>query len=336
MMTWGVLAAVMMFVKTPLQFYVLRFFLGMAEAGFFPGVIFYLMQWFPPEMRARAVSRFYISLPLSSVVMGMLAGALLGLQGRLGLAGWQWLFLVEGVPAIALGFVFLFYLPDTPAHAAWLTRDEQHWLIARIREDAAAGGHIESFGRGLLDVRVWQLALLSICMLGSIYAYTFSAPAILTKLTGFSVTNVGFLVAGMNLMGAAGMILNAIHSDRVGERYWHVIVPFLVITCGFLVGGLSMQPWIAVPALAAMVISHSSLQGPLLSIPAIFLKGRSAASGIAAMNMIGMLGGFLGPYWMGLARDLTGDYQRGLLTLTLPGLAAAGIMFAMWRSSRRL
>jgi ACS family tartrate transporter-like MFS transporter len=334
MVTWGVLAAAMMFVKTPVQFYVLRFFLGMAEAGFFPGVIFYLMQWFPPEMRARAVSRFYVSLPLSSVVMGMLAGALLGLQGRLGLAGWQWLFLVEGLPAIALGFVFWCYLPDTPAHAPWLAPEEQDWLLARIRNDAA-GGHIESFGRGLLDVRVWQLALLSICMLGSIYAYTFSAPAILTKLTGFSVTNVGFLIAGMNLMGSAGMIVNAIHSDRVGERYWHVILPFLVITTGFLIGGVSSLPWIAVPALAAMVISHSSLQGPLLSIPAIFLKGRSAASGIAAMNMIGMIGGFLGPYWMGVARDLTGDYQRGLLTLTLPGLAAAGVMFAMWRSTRQ-
>jgi MFS transporter, ACS family, tartrate transporter len=324
-----------MFVRTPVQFYVARFFLGMAEAGFFPGVLYYLMQWFPPETRARAVSRFYVSLPLSSVVMGMLAGTLLGLQGRLGLAGWQWLFLVEGLPAIALGFVFLFCLPDTPAHAPWLAPAEQEWLLGRIRDDAAAGGHVESFGRGLLDVRVWQLALLSICMLGSVYAYTFSAPAILTKLTGFSVTNVGFLIAGMNLVGAAGMILNAIHSDRVGERYWHVIIPFLVITCGFLVGGLSSLPWIAVPALAAMVISHSSLQGPLLSIPAVFLKGRSAASGIAAMNTIGMLGGFLGPYWMGVAKDFTGDYQRGLLTLTILSFTAAATMFVMWRSSRK-
>lgn len=335
MLTWGALAASMMLVRTPGQFYVVRFLLGMAEAGFFPGVLYYLMQWFPPEMRARAVSRFYVSLPLSSVVMGLLAGALLGLQGRLGLAGWQWLFLVEGLPSIALGFVFLFCLPDTPAHAKWLTREEQEWLIGRIRDDAAAGGHLESFGRALLDVRVWQLGLLSICMLGSIYAYTFSAPAILTKLTGFNVTNVGFLIAGMNLVGAAGMILNAIDSDRVGERYWHVIVPFLLIACGFLVGGLSSLAWLAVPALAVVVISHSSLQGPLLAIPAIFLKGRSMASGIAAMNMIGMIGGFAGPYWMGLAKDFTGDYQRGLLTLTVPGFIAAATMFVMWRASRK-
>jgi MFS transporter, ACS family, tartrate transporter len=335
MLTWGALAVAMMFVKTPVQFYVVRFFLGMAEAGFFPGVLFYLMQWFPPDMRARAVSRFYVSLPLSSVVMGLIAGALLNLQGRLGLAGWQWLFLVEGLPAIALGVVFLLCLPDTPAQAAWLAPEEQAWLLTQIREDAAAGGHTENFGRALRDPRVWQLGLLSLCMLGSTYAYTFSAPAILKKLTGFSVTNVGFLIAAMNLLGAAGMILNAIHSDRVRERYWHVIVPFLVIAAGFFVGGSSLLPWIAVPALAVAVISHSSLQGPLLSIPSIFLKGRSAAAGIAAMNTIGMLGGFIGPYWMGLAKDFTGDYQRGLLTLTIPGLAAAAIMFSMLRSAQK-
>jgi ACS family tartrate transporter-like MFS transporter len=335
MLTWGVLAAAMMLVRTPVQFYVLRFFLGMSEAGFFPGVIFYLMQWFPPEMRARAVSRFYISLPLSSVAMGMLAGALLNLQGRLGLAGWQWLFLVEGLPSIALGIVFLFCLPDTPAHATWLAREERDWLLARIRDDAAAGGHTENVGRALRDPRVWQLGLLSLCMLAVSYAYTFSAPAILKKLTGFSVAYVGFLIAAMNVLAAAGMILNAIHSDRVRERHWHVIVPFLVISAGYFVGGVSSLPWIAVPALAATVISYSSLQGPLLSIPAIFLKGRSAAAGIAAMNMIGMLGGFIGPYWMGLAKDFTGDYQRGLLTLTIPAFVAAAIMFGMLRASRR-
>jgi ACS family tartrate transporter-like MFS transporter len=335
MLTWGVLAMGMMFVRTPVQFYVVRFFLGMAEAGFFPGVVFYLMQWFPPEMRARAVSRFYVSLPLSSMTMGLLAGALLNLQGRLGMAGWQWLFLVEGLPSIALGFVFLFCLPDTPADARWLAPEEQAWLLTQIRDDAASGGHSDDVGRALRDPRVWQIGLLFLCMLGSAYAYIFSAPAILKKLTGFSTMNVGFLIAGMNLLGAAGMILNAVHSDRVRERHWHVIVPFLVMTGCYLVGGLSVSPWLAVPALAVAVISYMAVQGPLLSIPAIFLKGRSAAGGIAAMNMIGMLGGFLGPYWMGLAKDLTGDYQRGLLTLTIPCFAAAAIMFFMLRRSLR-
>src|SRR5277367_6883206 len=140
MFTWGLLAISMMFVKTAPQFYIVRFLLGMAEAGFFPGVVYYLMQWFPPERRARAISGFYVSLPLSSVVMGGVAGALLNLQGRLGLAGWQWLFLVEGLPAIVLAVIFLVHLPDTPADAKWLHPEERRWLLAQIHADAALGG----------------------------------------------------------------------------------------------------------------------------------------------------------------------------------------------------
>jgi MFS transporter, ACS family, tartrate transporter len=333
MITWGALAIAMMFVRTPLQFYVMRFLLGMAEAGFFPGVVFYLMQWFPPEMRARAVSRFYVSLPLSSVVMGAIAGSLLNLQGRLGLAGWQWLFLVEGLPAILLGVMFLVGLPDGPADAKWLTGDERAWVLEQIRVDACAGGHTHDVGRALLDPRVLQIALIFLFMLGSTYAYTFSAPAILIGLTGWSATKVGFLISVMGLLGALGMILNALHSDRSRERHWHVAIPFLIIATGYLLGGVSINPWLVVPALAAVVIAHMSLQGPLLAIPPMFLKGRSMAAGIAAMNTVGMLGGFLGPFWMGIAKDLTGDYQRGLLTLTLPAFGAAAITLWMRRAA---
>jgi len=335
MLTWGLLAIGMMFVKTAPQFYVMRFLLGMAEAGFFPGVVFYLMQWFPPEMRARAISRFYISLPLSSVVMGSIAGALLNLQGRLGLAGWQWLFLVEGLPAIILSVIFFLHLPDTPADAKWLEPSEREWLLKRIHVDTASGGHTHDVVRALLDPRVFQIGLVFLCMLGASYAYQFSAPAILQRVTGLSTTNVGFLIAAMGLAGAVAMILNAMHSDRTGERYWHVIVPFLVIAAGYAVGGLSARPWLVVPALAVAVITLSSLQGPLLAIPPTFLKGKTMAAGIAAMNTLGMLGGFIGPYWMGIAKDWTGDYQHGLLTLTIPSLIAAAIILWMWRNSRR-
>jgi ACS family tartrate transporter-like MFS transporter len=334
MLTWGLLAIGMMFVKTAPQFYVMRFLLGMAEAGFFPGVVFYLMQWFPPEMRARAISRFYISLPLSSVVMGSIAGALLNLQGRLGLAGWQWLFLVEGLPAIVLSIVFFLHLPDTPADAQWLEPSEREWLLERIHVDTASGGHTHDVIRALLDPRVLQIGLVFLCMLGLSYAYQFSAPAILQKVTGMSITHVGFLIAGMGLLGALAMILNAMHSDHTGERYWHVIVPFLTIAASYAVGGLSTVPWLVVPTLAVAVVTYSSLQGPLLAIPPTFLKGKTMAAGIAAMNTVGMLGGFIGPYWMGIARDLTGDYQHGLLTLTIPALIAAGIILLMWRNNR--
>ncbi len=335
MITWGVLAIAMMFVKTPMQFYVLRFLLGMAEAGFFPGVVFYLMQWFPPEMRARAISRFYVSLPLSSAVMGALAGALLNLQGKLGLAGWQWLFLVEGLPAIVLSVAFLVWLPDGPADAKWLTGDERAWVLEQIRVDACSGGHTHDVGRALLDPRVLQIGLIFFCMLGANYAYTFSAPAILIKLTGWNATNVGFLISGMGLLGAAGMILNARHSDCRRERYWHVAIPFFILTGGFLIGGLTTAAWLVVPALCFTTVAYMALLGPVLAIPPLFLKGKSMAAGIAAMNTVGMLGGFVGPYWMGIAKDMTGDYQHGILTLTVPSLAAASIVLWMRRVARR-
>jgi ACS family tartrate transporter-like MFS transporter len=331
MLTWGALAIGMMFVRTPLEFYVMRFLLGVAEAGFFPGVLFYLMQWFPPGARARAVSRFYVSLPLSSVVMGSIAGALLGLQGHFGLAGWQWLFLVEGLPAIALSVIFLRCLPDTPAQAPWLSQAERQALLTAI---VAAGGIETAHAphhplQALKEPRVWLIGVLFLSMLSCNYAFAFSAPVILQKLTGFATARVGLLIAIGGLLGGAAMLGNAAHSDRSGERYWHVIVPFVLIAAGFVLGGTTLRPWLAVPALLLTMVANSALQGPLLATPGDFLKGSTAAAGFAAMNMIGMFGGFLGPYWMGVARDLSGNYQRGLVTLAVPALLAAGIILQL-------
>src|SRR5690349_13488411 len=166
MITWGLLAMGMMFVKTPVEFYIVRFLLGMSEAGFFPGVVYYLSQWFPANARARTVSRFYVALPLSSVFMGGLAGALLSLQGRLGLAGWQWLFLAEGLPAVLLSAVFFFFLPNTPADAKWLAAEERDWLLDRLRADNSAIGepHAEGALSAIFNPRVWQLGLFLLCL----------------------------------------------------------------------------------------------------------------------------------------------------------------------------
>jgi ACS family tartrate transporter-like MFS transporter len=329
MFTWGLLAMGMMFVRTPVQFYVMRFLLGMAEAGFFPGVIFYLGQWFPQHMRARAISRFYVAYPVSTVLMGAIAGLLLDLQGKAGLAGWQWLFLIEGLPAIVLSIVLLVSLPSSPEEAKWLTAEERQWILHHVLPSGAADGHRKNIGRALLDRRVWQISLVFLCMLGASYAYTFSAPAIVQGLTGLSIRNVGFLVALMNLLGAPAMILNAMHSDRTKERYLHVAIPFLLVTGGYLVAGLSVAPFIAVPALALSSLSYFSLQGPLLALAISFLHGKSAAAGIATMNTVGILGGFLGPLGMGLAKDLSGSYQRGLLMLVIPTGIAATTIFLM-------
>jgi MFS transporter, ACS family, tartrate transporter len=339
MFTWGLISMGMMFVKTPLHFYVMRFLMGIAEAGFFPGVIFYLTQWFPARGRARAISRFYIAFPLSSAVMGSLAGLLLNLQGHLGLAGWQWLFLLEGLPAIVLSIIFLMCLPNGPQEARWLSNNEKSWLLEQLEADrraAAATGHGGGeLGRVLREPRVWALgAFMFFTYIGS-YAYTFTAPAMIRKVTGLNIANVGFIVAILGVLGAVAMILVGLSSDRSGERYLHVILPCLLVAVGFAAAGLSFSPWIALPAFAIIVAGHSAMQSPVWTIPSSFLADRSAAAGIAAVNTIAILGGFVGPYWMGLAADFTGGYQRGLLTVAIPLLAAAAIMVGMRRDHLR-
>ena len=240
MFTWGLLAAATMFVRTPWEFNTLRFLLGVAEAGFFPGVIYYLTLWFPAKMRARAVSRFYIALPLSSTVMGSLAGWLLGLGGKLGLAGWQWLFLLEGIPSVVFSLVILLVLPDGPAKVPWLTEEEKAWLRRQLEADGARAhlGHGAGVMQALTSPKVWMIGLFFFCVLTCNYGYSFSAPAILQGVTGWNVAQVGYLVAGLGLAGAAAMLLVGAHSDRSGERALHVIVPCLLMAAGFLVGKL--------------------------------------------------------------------------------------------------
>ena len=277
MFTWGLLAAAMLFVRTPLEFNVVRLLLGMAEAGFYPGVIYYLTLWFPARMRARAVSRFYISLPLSSVVMGALAGWLLGLGGKLGLSGWQWLFLVEGLPTAVFSLVILKMLPDNPAKAAWLTADERAWLDRQLKADGAAAhlGHNAGVVQALLSPKVWMIGAYFFFALTTSYAYSFSAPAILQGVTGWSVTNVGFLVACFGLAGAAGMLMNSAHSDRSGERALHCMIPCVVMAAGFLTASYAKEPWLVVVSLAASYIGFMSMLGPANAIPMQFLATRS-------------------------------------------------------------
>ena len=335
MVTWGLLAIGMLFVRTAPQFYTMRFLLGMAEAGFFPGVVFYLTQWFPPEYRARTISRFYIALPLSSTVMGSLAAALLSLNGRLHLAGWQWLFLIEGLPPLILSFIFLTQLTDTPRDARWLTASEQTWLENRLATSEAnspTSPHLaDDLRKTLTNPRVLLLGLFFLCILTVLYGWAFSAPAILIQLTGLSIGKVGSLIAVMGLCGAAAMLLVAWNSDRTHERTFHIVLPCLFMAAGFVVGALTRSPVLAVLAFTFTVIAYNAAQGPVLTLPSTFLSGRSSAIGYAAITAIGIPGGFIGPYWMGVARQLTGDYQRGLLTLAIPSALAGAIIFYLDR-----
>ena len=337
MFTWGLLAAAMMFVRTPLEFNVLRFLLGVAEAGFFPGVIYYLTLWFPAEMRARAVSRFYIALPLSSTLMGSLAGWLLGLGGKLGLAGWQWLFLLEGLPAVAFSGVILWALPDGPEKARWLSPGEKAWLKRQLEADAARAhlGHGAGVLQALLSPKVWMVGAFFFCALTCNYAYMFSAPAMLQAATGWSVASVGYLVAAFGVAGALAMLLNGIHSDRTRERRMHCVIPCVVMAAAYLAAGYSGWGWLTSTALGISFAAFMAMQGPALAVPTEFLAGRAAAAGIAAMNTITMFSGFIGPYWMGRVKDLTGSYFVGLRGLVVPSLLAGGVMWALTRSLER-
>ncbi len=337
MFTWGILAALMMFVRTPFEFYSVRFLLGVAEAGFFPGVIYYLTLWFPARMRARAVSGFYISLPLSATVMGSLAGWLLGHKGKWGLSGWQWLFLLEGLPAALFSLVIFNALPDGPAKARWLTPEEKSWLERQLEADAGHAhlGHDAGVMKALLSPKVWTIGMYFFCLLTCSYAYQFSAPAMFKDATGWSVGHIGALIAGLGIAGALAMLLNGAHSDSAGERRLHCLVPCLIMGAGYLVAGYAHQPWIVVASLGATFIAYNSLLGPSLAVPMQFLAGPAAAAGVAAMNTITMFSGFVGAAWMGVMRDATGNYNAGVRGLVLPSVAAAGIMYALTRSLAR-
>jgi ACS family tartrate transporter-like MFS transporter len=337
MLTWGVLAAMMMFVRTPFAFYTLRFLLGISEAGFFPGVLYYLMLWFPARMRARAVSRFYIALPLSSVVMGALAGWLMGLDGRLGLAGWQWLFLLEGLPAALFSFIILAALPDGPDKAPWLTADERSWLKRQLAADQASAHIGDEAGilRALLSPKVWMIGLFFLSALTCNYGFYFSGPAILQAATGMSIRNVGFMLSSFGLCGAAAMLFGGSNSDRTGDRALHCIVPCCVMGAGYFVASYGRPGWLVVVALAISFSAFMAMQAPALAVPTEFLAGRAAAAGIAAMNTITMFSGFIGPYWMGRMKDATGSYNLGLRGLVVPSLMAAIVIFLLTRSLAR-
>jgi MFS transporter, ACS family, tartrate transporter len=337
MFTWGVLAAGMLFVRTAGHLYVMRLLLGVAESGFFPGILFYLTLWFPLHVRARAVSWFYVAMPLSSTIMGVLAGALLGLDGQLGLRGWQWLFLLEGLPAVLVSVLFFTQLPDRPASARWLSAEERAWLTSQLDAEAkSASVHPnESLLRTLLNPRVLLLSLFFLGGQFTYYGFSFCAPAILQQLTGSSPAIIGYLIAGMGLLGGLGMLLNASHADRSGERHLHIAIPGIAMMVAYVVAGLTSSAFLGVAALAVAVFSYNAMQGPAWALPGTFLSGRSAAAGIAIINMLGVLGGFFGPYWMGYAHDLIGGYQRSLLTLAIPSLIAVVVALIMRRMSIR-
>jgi ACS family tartrate transporter-like MFS transporter len=336
MITWGLIAMATAFVKTPLQFYAARFLLGAAEAGFFPGVIYYLSLWFPQAHRGRAISRFYVAAPLASLVMGALAGALLGLGGHLGLAGWQWLLLVEGAPAALLSVVFLFWLPETPDTVSWLTAEQRAWLDARLAADAeATGAPDHNLLRALFRPPVLALTLSNFLYLGPYYAFTLTAPAILMAATGMDAGHVGNLVAMAGVFGAAAMIVNAWSADRRGEPYAHTGLPLLAAAAAFVVLALVHSPVASMAAYLAAMAAYYAAIGVFWLAPNDTVHLRARAVTFAAVNGVGQLGSFLFPWLWGLAKDATGSYQLGQTLLPVTFATSGLIMLTLGMARRR-
>lgn len=313
MITWGIISAAFAFIQGETSFYVLRFLLGVAEAGFFPGIILYLSYWFPVRRRAQVVSLFMAAAPISTVLGSPLSSALLEMNGLLGLKGWQWMFLIEAIPAVILGFVVLVYMTDRPEKATWLAEDERAWLVATMNAEHAAKGDKahHSLWRGLADMRVLALALIYFGTSAGLYTLGIWAPQIIREF-GLSTMMVGLLNAVPPTIAVVAMVLWARHSDRTGERTWHVVIACLAAAAGLCLAGIAGSVLAVVVALSLVNIGISSAKPPLWAMPTMFLSGSAAATGIATINSIGNLGGFVGPSAIGWIKDLTGSFTGGL------------------------
>lgn len=318
MISWGLISMSTMLTTGPYSFYVLRFLLGAAEAGFFPGAAFYLTLWFPAEYRARIYAWFLISIPASTFVAGPLSSLLLELEQTWGLAGWQWLFLIEGLPAVIIGLLCLFWLSDRPQDARWLSNEDKKIVTHRISSERKERER-HGLWQSLKDPRVLILALNQFTFLVGSYGVTIFLPMIL-KGQNFSNFTIGFLAAVPALIACIIMIFWAGAVDRSGKKIDHLVLTCILSCSGMLVAVYAPTFIIPFLGLTAVLVGTSTARAILWTIPTRFLSGIAAAGGLAFINSVGTLGGFVGPYIMGWTRGLTGSYNVGLLTL-------AGFMF---------
>lgn len=313
MVTWGIIAGGMAFVESSTSFYVMRFLLGVAEAGFFPGIILYLSYWFPARNRAGVIALFMAAAPIATAIGSPISAALLEMHGIMGLAGWQWMFLIEAIPAVILGVVVFFYMTDRPEKAAWLKPDEREWLVKTMQaEDANKGGQQQhSILRGLTNPRVLALALIYFGTSAGLYTLGIWAPQIIKEL-GVSSMTVGLLNAIPPIISVVAMILWSRHSDKTNERTWHVALACLTAAVGLAIAASTGSMFGLIAALTIVNVGISCSKPPLWSMPTMFLSGAAAATGIATINSIGNLGGFAGPAMIGWVKDQTGSFAGGL------------------------
>jgi MFS transporter, ACS family, tartrate transporter len=336
LVTWGVISGCTALITGPLSFYLLRFLLGIAEAGFFPGIVLYLTWWFPSYYRSRILGMFMVAIPLSNILGSVVSGVLLDLDGWLGVAGWQWLFILEAAPAVGLGVAFWFTMTDWPSQAHWLTTAQRDWLTARLDSERSQRETIRHYSlkQALLDRRVLMLSLAYFGGAFSGYGIALFQPQIVHRLAqGFGMT--GLINAIPSVFAAVAMVWWGRHSDRTGERPRHVAFAYLVGAAGLIATGLMTDPVLTMMTLVVAAVGLSSTAPIFWSLPTAMLSGTAAAGGIALINALGNLGGFFGPYAFGLIKDATGgSFTYGLLLIALGPIMSATIILALGHDRR--
>ena len=325
MITWGVLAGLTAVVTDSTTFAIVRFLLGVAEAGFFPGIILYFTYWFPSHHHARIVSGFLVGLPVAVAIGAPISTALLGLDGLFGLKGWQVMYIAEAIPTVVIGVITFFVLTDKPEQAKFLNPEERDWLVAKIATERRATEAVRKFTlwQALYNPKVLLLALNYLGIVTASLGMLIFIPQIIKSLGNSSNMMVGWLTMIPYICGGIAMVAWGRISDRMNERRWNLFIGCVFSTVGLVIAAMTMGTWWALVGMSIAAMGFYGSKGPFFAMPPMFLSGAGLAAGIAWINSIGNLGGFFGPWYVGVMKDLTGSYAGGLYGLALLGLVAA-------------
>jgi ACS family tartrate transporter-like MFS transporter len=325
MITWGILAGLTAMVPGSTSFAIVRFLLGVAEAGFFPGIILYFTYWFPSRHHARIVSGFLVGLPVAVAVGAPISTGLLGLDGLFGLRGWQVMYIAEAIPTVVIGVITFFVLTDRPEQATFLTAEERSWLVTTIAAERRATEAVRKFTlwQALYNPKVLLLALNYLGIVTASLGMLIFIPQMIKSLGDYSNMTVGWLTMIPYTCGAIAMVVWGRISDRMNERRWNLFIGCVFSTVGLIIAGMTMGTWWALVGMSIAAMGFYGSKGPFFAMPPMFLSGTGLAAGIAWINSIGNLGGFFGPWYVGVMKDLTGNYAGGLYGLALLGLIAA-------------
>jgi len=325
MITWGILAGLTAVVTGSTSFAIVRFLLGVAEAGFFPGIILYFTYWFPSHHHARIVSGFLIGLPVAVALGAPISTGLLGLDGLFGLRGWQIMYIAEAIPTVVIGVITFFVLTDRPEQAKFLSPEERNWLVTTIATERRATEAVRKFTlwQALYNPKVLLLALNYLGIVTASLGMLIFIPQMIKSLGDYSNMTVGWLTMIPYTCGAIAMVVWGRISDRMNERRWNLFIGCVFSAVGLVIAGMTMGTWWALVGMSIAAMGFYGSKGPFFAMPPMFLSGGALAAGIAWINSIGNLGGFFGPWYIGVMKDLTGNYSGGLYGLALLGLIAA-------------